>query len=353
MDVQWGTGTIIGVAVGSLALAFFFCWWAVRCQARFIRPDDTSTVCGISKLGIVCKLSNICGHSVPLVEAARFSFFPAEDAEDGAAAPSLSAPPGTNASQDPRAGGITSLEHIRGNKSSDALIVAFSGGATNKIGLARLEFRRMLSQYKGLDQLYVLDPTGMSFYEHDIQTFQEQLVACLLPYSMVIFLGNCMGATAALRFSSMLQHPEDTVLAFNPEVDPASDSRTVFRVAGCLSPSKTSRLRSALENAVMATPAKIRIHASNWPPERNQAMLLLPSSAGSSKEEGVVFDTDYQDYQDYAAAAVKCVSPSSSCSSLPRITRILHRECDHHGLLAKRLKKNGVLRTILDEAVNR
>ena len=325
------------VALGSLSLVLLFCWCAVRRQARFITPEDTSIVCGISRLGLICKLANVCGHPVPLVEAARFCFFPA------------TGPTGVDGARDPRTvGGITSLKRIRDEKSSATLVVAFSGGATNKIGLARLEFRRMLSQYRGLDQLYVLDPTGMSFYEHNLRTFREQLASCLSPYAKVIFLGNCMGATAALRFSSLLQHSEDTVLAFNPEVTPASDPRCAFRVAACLSPSKTSRLRTTLEKAVTFTPAKIRLHVSNWPPERSQAMLLLEQS-----EEAVVFDVVYQDYDAAAAArsAAAVVDSSSASSSLPRVVRILHRECDHHGLLAKRLKGNGALRKILDEAV--
>ena len=347
MDLEWDAGVVTGVTLGPLSLVLLFCWCAVRRQARFITPEDTSTVCGISRLGLICKLANVCGHPVPLVEAARFCFFPATGPAgvDGV--------DGVDGARDPRTvGGITSLKRIRDEKSSATLVVAFSGGATNKIGLARLEFRRMLSQYRGLDQLYVLDPTGMSFYEHNLRTFREQLASCLYPYAKVIFVGNCMGATAALRFSSLLQHSEDTVLAFNPEVTPASDPRCAFRIAACLSPSKTSRLRTTLEKAVTFTPAKIRLHVSNWPPERSQAMLLLEQS-----EEAVVFDVVYQDYDAAAAAAAAksaaamVDSSSASSSLLPRVVRILHRECDHHGLLAKRLKGNGALRKILDEAV--
>ena len=355
-----GAATLVAVVVGVLLVVIVGVWCAVRRAARFVRPEDTSTVCGISRLGMICKLSNICGHPVPLIEAARFSFFPAVAADaDEADAASLLA-----SMRDPRAGGITSLERIRGAKRSSALVVAFSGGATNKIGLARLEFRRMLSKYKDLDQLYVLDPTGMSFYEHNIRDFQEKLAACLAPYKKIIFLGNCMGGTAALRFSALLRHPEDMVLSFNPEIDPARDSRRVFRIAAFLSPSTTSRLRAVLEKAVRDTPAKVRIHVSNWPPELNQAMLLLSSSsfsssssssvlspssskateANDSDEQAAVFDLNYQNYQNYDAAAAE--SPP-----LPRIVRILHRDCDYHGLLAKRLKGNGSLRRILDEAV--
>ena len=100
------------------------------------------------------------------------------------------------------------------------------------------------------DQLYVLDPTGMSFYQHGIATFERQLRQCLVPYKKVVFLGNCMGATAALRFAALLRHQQDTVLAFNPEVDPARDSRKVFRAASWLSPVTSSRLRAVLERAV-------------------------------------------------------------------------------------------------------
>ena len=329
--VDWDAGTITGVTVGSLILAIFSCCFAVRRKARLIVPEDTSTVCGISKLGMICKLSNVCGHPVPRVEAARFSFFPAATTDfcDDHAAPRPE-----KHQRGARSGGISSLERIHASKSSDVLVVAFSGGATNKIGLARLEFRRMLSRYEGVDQLYVLDPTGMSFYEHNIRQFQTQLARCLSPYSKVVLLGNCMGATAALRFSSLLQHHEDFVLAFNPEVVPARDPRCMFRIAACLSPSRTSRLRAVLETAVVKTPAKIRIHASNWPPERSQAMLLL---ADNCKAEDM-FDVDFDTVAKYP-------------TSLPRLVRILHRECNHHGLLAKRLKGNGALQNILDQAV--
>ena len=126
-------------------------------------------------------------HTNHVEALVSFSFFPAKD---------------DVSLQDPHAGGINSIEDIREAQSSDTLIVAFSGGATNKIGLARLEFRRMLSQpgsaTRNADQLYVLDQTGMSFYEHQIEVFQRHLALCLRPYQKVVFLGNCMGATAAL-----------------------------------------------------------------------------------------------------------------------------------------------------------
>eukprot|EP00939_MAST-03C_sp_MAST-3C-sp1_P005173 g5173.t1 len=106
--------------------------------------------------------------------------------------------------QDPRAGGLP-FEKTGNAKSSDTLVVAFSGGATNRIGLARLEFRKMLSKRgcvtRSADQLYVLDPTGMSFYEYKVDRFTNQLNSLLRPYKKICMLGNCMGATAALRFA--------------------------------------------------------------------------------------------------------------------------------------------------------
>ncbi len=335
---------VTALIVGSVTLVLGLVWYALRLIARVTRPDDTRTICGVSRLGTICKLSYLLGHPMPLLEAARFSFFPAED---------------DVSLQDPRAGGITSIEDIRGSQSSDTLVVAFSGGATNKIGLARLEFRRMLSQAgsatRQADQLYVLDQTGMSFYEHQIDSFQKHLAACLRPYQKVVFLGNCMGATAALRFSTLLQHAHDTVLAFNPEVNPPSDTRLPFRVAACLSPSTTSRLRRVLNDALMGTPAKIRVHASMWPPEHAQSMLLSLPDKGVVDKAGInaqlsTTNDDVRamdvDYHDYAAAGGEAVEPPQ-----PRVLRILHKGCVQHGMLAKRLKPNGSLRKILDDAV--
>jgi len=296
--------------------------------AQHQTPEDTRTILGISRLGLVCKLSHVLGLRLPLVEAARFSFFPA----------------GHSTMLNPRAAGLplqAMLQKREGRRSerSGTLVVAFSGGATNKIGLARLEFRRMLSEAgtSHVDQLYVLDPTGMSFYEHRLSTFQAQLRECLRPYSRVIFLGNCMGATAALRFAGLLRHKHDMVLAFNPEVVPGRDSRKVFRIAACLSPTQTSKLRGVLERAVLKTSAQIRVHVSAWPPELSQGRLLFDSVDG----DDVIVEVD----------AEMAVADGLRQRVLPRVLRIIHHQCTYHGLLAKCLRPTGALRGILDRAV--
>jgi hypothetical protein len=330
-----GVGIVIAIIVGSLSLLILSCWCFMRRAAYTAAADDTRTICGISRLGTVCKIAHVCGHPTPELEKTRFSFFPAGHIDVN----------------DPRSGGITELKDIIPNSST--LVVAFSGGATNKIGLPRLEFRRMLanttSPTTNVDQLYVLDPTGMSFYEHQIEKFSNQLRFFLLPYKKVVLLGNCMGATAALRFSALLQNKEDVVLAFNPEVKPNIDPRLSFRIASCLSPSKTSRLSSVLNKAISTSPGRIRIHMSNWPPEYEQSMLLL-----SENDDILDVDFDIGDGGDdsIASSGVSLgVGKKSDHSTLPRIVRILHREFKIHGLISKQLKSSGSLRKILDDAV--
>ena len=50
---------------------------------------------------------------------------------------------------------VSLLERIRASKSSDLLVVAFSGGATNKIGLARLNSVECSQSTKGSTSLRI------------------------------------------------------------------------------------------------------------------------------------------------------------------------------------------------------
>ena len=149
-------------------------------------------------------------------------------------------------------------------------------------------------------------------------------------YSKVVYLGNCMGATAALRFSSLLQHESDFVLAFNPEVAPP-----VIHVAHSVLPHatiETSRLRAVLETAVMKTPAKIRIHVQ-LATRASQAMLFLAPPADpilykNSWEEDM-FDVDFDTVANSSVAL-----PVSSEYCIASATTMGSRQ---------RLKENGAL----------
>ena len=319
-----------------LAVALFgflaFGYVALRVIASRITAEDNGSVCGLQRLGLVAKFSFLCGFSMPRVE--RFAFFRAGFV-----------------SLDPRDGGLRLEEMTKiaeRGECSDALIVAFSGGATNKIGLARLEFRKMLSMSNTptakLDQLYVLDPTGMSFYEHRIEQFTLCLRRAIKPYKRVIFLGNCMGATAAIRFATLLRSSKDTVLAFNPEVDPKADSRTAFRIAAMLAPRTTGALAGILRSALQSTPARVRIHSSVWPPEYSQAQLLSMSQHGNGN--GIIAEINIEK----ATAAGIREAIEKGCALNSRVLRLVYCECKQHGMLAKELRPSGALREILDRA---
>lgn len=320
----WVAASLLGV----LAVGYF----SLRVIASRITAEDDGSVCGVQRLGLVAKLSFLCGFSMPRVD--RFAFF-----RSGFV------------SLNPRDGGLGLEEMMKiaeRGECSDALIVAFSGGATNKIGLARLEFRRMLSMNNTptaqLDQLYVLDPTGMSFYEHHIEQFTSCLRRAIRPYKRVIFLGNCMGATAAIRFAPLLRSPKDTVLAFNPEVNPKADSRILFKIAAMLAPRTTGALASIMRSALQSTPARVRIHSSVWPPEYFQAQLLSMPQVGNGN--GIIVETKVEraTAEGYRAAIEKGRAHHS------RVLRLVYCECNQHGMLSKVLRGSGALREILDHA---
>jgi len=186
-------------------------------------------------------------------------------------------------SLEPREGGMSLEDMLAAEAKSKTLIVAFSGGATNKIGITRLEFRRLLSEAgtptMQCDQLYVLDPTGMSFYEHGIADFTKQLRRAILPYTRVVMIGNCMGATAALRFSVLLTSPKSVVLAFNPEVSPSVDPRISFRIAAKLMPRKMHALPRVVQEAVECTPARALGNQSSSRPNSYPCPTALVSKS--------------------------------------------------------------------------
>mmetsp|Transcript_39748 Transcript_39748/g.93341 ORF Transcript_39748/g.93341 Transcript_39748/m.93341 type:complete len:110 (-) Transcript_39748:383-712(-) len=103
--------------------------------------------------------------------------------------------------------------------------------------MPRTEFRSQLQQgilSRQADNLFMVDPTGMSFYTSGEQELRAVLKAVVASYEVVVFLGNCMGATGALLCADLLSHKKTTVLAFNPEVDPFVDPRLGFKTGAWL-----------------------------------------------------------------------------------------------------------------------
>jgi len=363
-------------AVGSIAVGCVCCYFAAKRAAFRAMPTDTSTICGISRVGLLCKLSFLMKWPIPNLESARFAFLPAQKApaaDDAASRTPLgyeallahctrgkavrNSNGSASASDEPAAtrAAATTTTQACDTAPSSTLVVAFSGGAVNKIGLSRMEFRRMLSARGSatahVDQLYVLDPTGMSFYSHDLAAFTARLRRVVEAYDRVVFIGNCMGGSAVLRFAPLLR-PTDTVLAFNPEVDPRVDPRRPFRMAARLAPRDAGGLAETLRTALQRTRARIHVHSSAWPPERDQARLLLRFMTPTLTPTG--------EWPNWAVRAMDDSGVPSTETALAALrhpaerTRVLfeHRDCGYHGMLAKLLRPNGSLRAILDDAVS-
>lgn len=138
----------------------------------------------------------------------------------------------------------------RMDRKTDVLIVSFAGGellcclflcegALQIGGHSQPEFQKTLSELEA-DQLFLLDPSGMSWYLADsrgghnglpeiesVLKVQVMLIAYNLKehlqgYKAAVFIGNCMGASGALMFS----HLARKVVCFNPHICPKKFSGT-------------------------------------------------------------------------------------------------------------------------------
>ena len=246
-----------------LPVSLVFSLWLYR-AAKTIHVDDYRVIsCGcltVTRLSLVTKLSYLWGISMPQLTRGRFLFFPATTGTGGdddgtllaggdskkkltknTSAPAIVEATAAGATRQAprfhldglsradmlayvaRHGGCSSSTSALSNKT---LVVSFSGGATNKIGMPRTEFMRTINSAgpaaAACDKLFVLDPTGMSFYTKDLLSFCETLKAVTSSYARVVLLGNCMGGTGAILCAPLLNLSADSsVVVFNPVVDPS------------------------------------------------------------------------------------------------------------------------------------
>lgn len=92
------------------------------------------------------------------------------------------------------------------------LLVAFAGGALQLGGQTRPEFVNSTDDLD-CDRLFVTDPSNAWYTD---EQFAVRFEAVLAPYrGAVVFVGNCLGATGALRFAHLAKH----VLCINPDID--------------------------------------------------------------------------------------------------------------------------------------
>ena len=256
---MWNALSLLCAIFLPVSLVFFLSLYRA---AKTIHVDDYRVIsCGcltVTRLSLVTKLSYLWGISMPQLTRGRFLFFPAtagtgsDDGTQGAGgdskktltkntdAPAIAEATAGATRQAPRfhLDGLSRADMLayvarHGGSSSSAsalsnktLVVSFSGGATNKIGMPRTEFMRTINSAgpaaAACDKLFVLDPTGMSFYTKDLLPFCETLKAVAAPYARVVLLGNCMGGTGAILCAPLLNLSADSsVVVFNPVVDPS------------------------------------------------------------------------------------------------------------------------------------
>jgi len=294
--------------------------------AKTISADETRTVFGVSHMSLLCKAAYLLRWSMPQVDRARFLLYKSGSDE------------GISVHE-------SALSHTRRRRSSNkttdrakTLVVAFSGGAVNKIGIPRHEFRRTLLASavvtSACDQLYVLDPTGMSMYAHELATFEQRLRDLIGGYARCVFIGNCMGATGALRFAHLLPSASSTVIAVNPEIAPAQDMRSIFRVAAVVQPRICRTLPAVLQDSIDRSSGRIRVHSSSWDPERAQCNVL---------RYGTEVNVSNPDSTGCAAALHGC------CNE--RVVKLVYSTCRAHGMLGNVLRPSGGLVAIIEEAV--
>jgi hypothetical protein len=106
-------------------------------------------------------------------------------------------------------------------KDNDALLVAFAGGALQLGGQSRPEFVQC-TDHLCVDRLFLTDPSN-AWYSDDV--YKNELPAIFGQYRRVILIGNCLGATGALRFARLAS----VVIAINPHVDPHSHTNWFVR----------------------------------------------------------------------------------------------------------------------------
>lgn len=241
--IGWIFVGVTSAVVACLGLLWVWVW----CAAKSVSIDESNAACcgAVGRLSILCKLAYLFNIKVNDVERNRFKFF-------------VGGKEGKHFAH-------WSREQASRGGGRSILVISFCGGAVNKIGIPRTEFRRTIlaaaahkitnneptsnlqEEEEGtgsvpIDQLFVLDPSGMSFFNYRQRELFDVINATVAHYGgRVVMIGNCMGGTGVLRCCHLLAE-NGVAVAFNPEISPQSDSRKVFRLGAWLQPAICARL---------------------------------------------------------------------------------------------------------------
>ncbi|GLJ22585.1 hypothetical protein SUGI_0425120 [Cryptomeria japonica] len=207
----------------------------------------------------------------------------------------------------PLCGGYFKLEHSVGTDqvqiNTNTVVVAFGSapGVPNWGGLLRRVKAEMTASniLPAFDILYVVDGRRSWYTEHQnmikmpskiipkplheennrriCQYFYNELEEALKNYKAILMLGDSMGASAALTFSSLAT----SVIAFCPQVDLESSS---------IRPAKDKQWMKAYKDdllkAVLTTKSRVTVHCGSWSHDIHQANLL-PSNKVNIVTHGI------------------------------------------------------------------
>ena len=149
-----------------------------------------------------------------------------------------------------------------------------------------------------------------------------------------------MGASAVLRFADVLPNIYSTAIAINPEIHPWYDwRRPTFILACLLQPGVGTKLYEDIQLAVNGSSGRVHIHCSLWAAEKEQARLLnnlnVPQLVCINVQE---------------SNAMGCIRALLQVSD-KRIVRLEHQQWYTHGMINKKLRPDGGLVAILEEAL--
>jgi hypothetical protein len=150
---------------------------------------------------------------------------------------------------------------------SDTLLVAFAGGALQLGGQTQPEFVRSTERLP-CDRLFVTDPSN-AWYA--VEGFDSAFETAIRGYRRVVLVGNCSGATGALRFA----HLADAVIAINPQVDVHHDKRWQVRFAASRLSEDSATFLHRLASSVRSCRGVVTLLVDdNVAEDKRQAALL-------------------------------------------------------------------------------
>jgi hypothetical protein len=152
---------------------------------------------------------------------------------------------------------------------SRSLLVAFAGGALQIGGQTRREFVNSTADLD-CDRLFVTDPSNAWYTDAG---FAMQLEEIVREFRHVVFLGNCLGATGALRFAHLANH----VVCINPDIDVANHSDWRIRFAASRivdAANERTQFVSRLVRSVSQCGGTVRVYVDSVPSHKREARLL-------------------------------------------------------------------------------